>query len=89
MKKIASQISFIDISRSTYHVIENWSYIEDIGKFPIPRIKEHVNLFNKEKSECIDYVVTSVDYSYKKFSEDIPSKETTIIYVTVYVKQLK
>lgn len=84
--KTVCQILFLDTSTSSYKTVDQIDYIEDIGTFPLPRKGEHVNLINKDKCECIDYVVQEVKYAYKHdkgiFANNI------VVYITIYVKRL-
>jgi len=83
---IACQITFLDTSTSSFRTVDQYDYIGDVGKFPIPRKDEHVNLLNKDKCECIDYVVQDVKYAYKH--DEGMFSNNVIVYISIYVRRL-
>ena len=88
MKKIANQIVVTDISTANYMTVDIWDCVTDISKFPIPRKGDLVNFYCKEQNTCVDYKVTEVKYAYKHFNGNLLKDETTVVYITIYVKRI-
>lgn len=83
---IACQITFLDTSTASFRIIDKYDYIGDIGKFPIPRKDEHVNLLDKNKRKCIDYVVQDITYTYKH--DEGMFSDNALVYISIYVRHL-
>lgn len=83
---IACQIKFLDTSTASFRIVDQYDYTGDVGKFPIPRKDEHVNLLDKNKRACIDYVVQDIKYTYKHdvglFSNNV------IVDISIYVRRV-
>lgn len=78
----------MDTSTSSYKTVDQIDYIKDIGTFPLPRKGEHVNLINKDKCECIDYVVQNIKYNYRHNVGIFSNNAIVYIYISIYVKRL-